>query len=311
MYHYVRDLAASDYPRIKGMELSVFREQVRELSQEYEMATLESALAFLDGAYVPRRDLCLLTFDDGLREHYTDVAPFLAEQHLSGVFFLITGSLENARVAPVHMNHFLMASMEFSKYRDLLWTKIASVDPRGVPNCDGETARKAYSWDSDEVARFKYVFNFLLDAEVRDRAVKLLFEEEIGPEAEFSAELYVTWEEARRMQQWGMTIGGHTHEHRPLSALGESALREDLKECTGLLKKHLQPQSLWPFSYPYGRRESFTPDSVAALRELGYACAFSSESGANGAGEDRFALRRVDCKRAGAGRTSRSITVNA
>ena len=39
MYHYVRDLAKSEYPRLKAMLLDDFRSQVAWLSDTYEMAT--------------------------------------------------------------------------------------------------------------------------------------------------------------------------------------------------------------------------------------------------------------------------------
>src|SRR5215472_11211452 len=89
MYHYVRDLPRTQFPRLKGILLEDFRHQVNELSSQYEMASVESALDFMTGEYRPRRDLCLLTFDDGLKEHYTDVTPILAEKRIRGVFFLI------------------------------------------------------------------------------------------------------------------------------------------------------------------------------------------------------------------------------
>src|SRR6266550_2179500 len=84
MYHYVRNLPGTRFPRIKGLLTANFRQQVARLSEHYEMATLESALAFLAGEYQPARDLCLLTFDDGLKDHYTDVLPILSEQKIQG-----------------------------------------------------------------------------------------------------------------------------------------------------------------------------------------------------------------------------------
>ena len=44
MYHYVRDLPRTPFPRIKGMLTEDFRRQVEELPRRYEMATVESAL---------------------------------------------------------------------------------------------------------------------------------------------------------------------------------------------------------------------------------------------------------------------------
>ena len=86
--------------------------------QEAGALSGEARLAFLRGEYAPPRDMVLLTFDDGLKEHYAEVMPLLAEAHVQGQFFLITSCLENGAVAPVHMNHFLMAKLEFPEYRD-------------------------------------------------------------------------------------------------------------------------------------------------------------------------------------------------
>src|SRR5690242_20363329 len=93
MYHYVRDLARTPYPRIKGMLLDDFERQVRMLASDFEMATLETALAYVAGSYQPRRPLCLLTFDDGLKEHYREVTPILNRLGIEGIFHVITGCL--------------------------------------------------------------------------------------------------------------------------------------------------------------------------------------------------------------------------
>lgn len=298
MYHYVRNLPRTVYPKLKGMLLEDFCSQVELLRASYEMATVESALAFLQGGYQPARDLCLLTFDDGLKEHYRDVTPFLAERGIQGQFFLITQCVDAGVVAPVHMNHFLMAKLQFENYRELFLDELARRRPAllEVALADRPIARATYPWDTLEVASFKYFFNFMLRPDVRDSMVQSLFTQFIGPEQEFARELYVTWEEARAMQDAGMVMGGHSHWHRPLANLEAAELLSDLHACRGLLDAHLAPQPLWPFSYPYGKKSSFNDGAVAALQRLGFACAFSTERGANEPGVERFAIRRVDCK---------------
>ena len=44
MYHYVRDLVHSRYPRIKGLQIELFREQVRFLQKHYNFVTVEQVL---------------------------------------------------------------------------------------------------------------------------------------------------------------------------------------------------------------------------------------------------------------------------
>jgi peptidoglycan/xylan/chitin deacetylase (PgdA/CDA1 family) len=298
MYHYIRDLPNTPFPRIKGMLISDFRRQLSILRERFEMATLESALDFIRGDYAPTRDLCLLTFDDGLKEHYTDVTPMLADCGVQGLFFPITWCLHERRVAPVHMNHFMMASLDFDRYRrvflDRLHERASSARP--LPEVDRAMAERTYRWDTPEVASFKYLFNFVVDSDTRDEIVKSVFDENFSDEKSFAGTLYITWEEGRAMQDAGMIIGGHSHQHKPLATLSDETLRWDLTTSTMLLFQHLRPQALWPFSYPYGKKDSFTDAATAQLRHLGFACAFSTEVGANTSGADLFTLKRLDCK---------------
>jgi peptidoglycan/xylan/chitin deacetylase (PgdA/CDA1 family) len=298
MYHYVRDFAKSPFPHLKGMPLEAFDRQLDALGALYEMATLESALAFLAGYYRPKRDLCLLTFDDGLAEHVTLVTPLLAARRIQGLFFLITSCVEEQRVAPVHMNHFLMAQLGFRSYaarfERLLAERLAG-EPR--PAIDPVLAARTYPWDAAEVAAFKYLFNFGLEFGLRDAVVGELFRAELGDESSFARALYVSWQQARYMQRAGMLLGGHTHRHQPLATLDEARLRSDLETCHELLCGRLAPQSLWPFCYPYGKQDSFDARAVQLLKRLGFCCSFSTESGPAEARSDLFAIRRLDCNR--------------
>jgi peptidoglycan/xylan/chitin deacetylase (PgdA/CDA1 family) len=297
MYHYVRDLPRTRFPRIKGMLLDNFRTQVRELVQRYEVATLESALAFLGGQYKPRRDLCLLTFDDGLKEHYSEVTSILHEHGIQGLFFIITSCLEEQRVVSVHKNHFLMASMSFEEYRRAFLDRLSELSPETDTEVAAQQASFAYRWDSPKVAKFKYLLNFRVSGIVRDQILDELFAEYLGDEREFARQLYISWEEARQMQRSGMLMGGHSHRHVALAKLDERSQHADLEKCTAFLHDRLHEQPVWPFSYPYGKpTDSFNVATERCVQELGFACAFSSEVGENRIGQESTRIRRIDPK---------------
>jgi peptidoglycan/xylan/chitin deacetylase (PgdA/CDA1 family) len=280
------------------MLLDDFRQQVRELSEHFEMASLEVCLDYLRGRYQPKRDLCLLTFDDGLKEHYREVTPILAERGIQGVFHVITACSDKQVVVPVHMNHFLMAELDFADYRKQLLGRFGVTAEEAIARVDTAQAAKTYTWDTPEVAAFKYFFNFVVDPMIRDTAVKDLFERTFGPERAFGADLYLNWNEAREMQSAGMALGGHTHMHRPLSSLTLPELEKDLKTCTHILRRELKPQDVWPFCYPYGKSDSYTPDTIAWTQLLGYNCGFTTQHGPSQPGQDLFTIPRVDCKKA-------------
>jgi peptidoglycan/xylan/chitin deacetylase (PgdA/CDA1 family) len=279
------------------MMLDEFRRQVAWLASHYEMPTLETALAFLRGTYRSANDLCIFTFDDGLKEHYTDVAPILSEYKIQGLFGVITSCVEDHIVAPVHMNHFLMAEMGFEAYRSAFMQRLQDTEPGALASAsvDSNVAQKSYPLDTQEVAIFKFLFNFSLNADVRDNIVEKLFEAYIGDQKSFARELYMSWEEIKQLQRAGMLIAGHTHWHRPLSTLTDEELNTDLCISRSLLDQNLQQQELWPFSYPYGKKNSYSGAAMRMLQQLGYTCAFNTEGGANAPGTPVFELHRIDC----------------
>jgi peptidoglycan/xylan/chitin deacetylase (PgdA/CDA1 family) len=296
MYHYVRDLPKSAFPRLKAMQVEKFRAQVEWLRREYEMATLESALAFLRGKYQPKRSLCLLTFDDGTREHFEIVAPFLAERKIQGIFAPITSSLRDRRVAAVQKNHFLMASLSFEDYAGRFRKAVSALDATMNLAAPEEIARATYRWDTPEVASFKYLLNYVVPEEIKEQAVGEIFTDHFGDEGKFCDELYFSWSEGRQMQEMGMLMAGHSHQHQALSTLSDERQQADLRTCTELLRGNMLKQEIWPFTYPYGKGHAFNNKSVELLKALEYECAFSTTVGSNAPGQDLYRIVRFDPK---------------
>ncbi|MEM9074501.1 MAG: polysaccharide deacetylase family protein [Myxococcota bacterium] len=297
MYHYVRDVAGTRFPGLKALATDAFRTQVANLKDRFEMASLESALAFLSGSYQPSRPLCLLTFDDGLDEHATTVTPVLADAEVEGVFLLPTACMAHGEVLPVHKNHCLMGNLGFEEYRRRF---LAALAARGEVTelSEDETAAalKTYRWDTPEVKAFKYLVNYRIDDAVRVAVLNELFADVLGDEAAFAKDFYVTFAQSRHMQDAGMVLGGHTHRHPVLSACTPARQHDELKTSLGILKEHLSSQPRWPFAYPFGKRTTFDGGTLALLEELGYECAFTTEVGDAPPGTSRFEIPRVDTK---------------
>lgn len=296
MYHYVRDVRETRFPDLKAVSIDDFRAKVDHLASHYEMADLESALAFLSGAYQPERQLCLLTFDDGLADHYDQVTPILVERNVQGVFFLTTGCIEDGFVLPVHMNHFLMAHLGLDDYRRKFLQTLYQLQPDVDGTVDDGRARQTYRWDEPDVATFKYLVNYHLVPEVRNQVLADLFSRVLGPEEVFASDMYLSWSQAEEMRVAGMALGGHTHTHPVLSACNGTKQQQEIESCSELLRRRLGCQTALPFAYPYGKLSTFDTTSVDLLRTNGFACAFSTEIGSARGGDDSYAIPRVDPK---------------
>ena len=121
MYHYIRDLQNSRYPQIKGLDLSLFRQQIAFFKENFHPVTIEEVIAAYDQqAELPDKAL-LLTFDDGYIDHYNAVFPILQENGIQGSFFIPGKTFTENVLLDVNKIHFILASADVTElYDDLL-----------------------------------------------------------------------------------------------------------------------------------------------------------------------------------------------
>ena len=82
MYHYVRDSAATPFPAIRALPPALFEQQLDWLQREYHLVDIDALSAAVAGRGVLPANAALLTFDDGLVDHYQVVVPILRQRGL-------------------------------------------------------------------------------------------------------------------------------------------------------------------------------------------------------------------------------------
>jgi peptidoglycan/xylan/chitin deacetylase (PgdA/CDA1 family) len=297
-YHYIDDHRRGRLTPATALPVEEFRRQLEEIARHFDIVTCDQALAFLEGRRWPPRPLCLLTFDDALREHYETVVPILRQRSIQGVFLVQTASLDG-EVADVHKTHLLQATLDPDR---LIEVVTAAAGDLGIPETAGGAtadALEAYPFDTPAVAAMKYLINFRLPPSCRSTLLANLVARHVAPEHATSRALYLTWDDARDMQRAGMVLGGHSHRHLALAAHPITGQRDDIDACASRLHAELAPQAVWPFSYPNG---SCTPQTKVLVRAAGFSCAFTTEYGVSDRSTNRFAIRRVDATEIHGGR---------
>jgi hypothetical protein len=110
MYHYVRDLARSRYPRIKGRTLEEFRGQLDYIASRFTVVTAQQVVAAICGEEPIPENAAWLTFDDGYLDHYTNVFPLLFERGWQGAFFPPSQTVLNGKLLDVNKIHFILGA---------------------------------------------------------------------------------------------------------------------------------------------------------------------------------------------------------
>jgi peptidoglycan/xylan/chitin deacetylase (PgdA/CDA1 family) len=265
MYHYVRDLPRTRYPRIKGRTIEEFEGQLDYIQKHYTVTTTRAVIEASRGGRPLPPNACLMTFDDGFLDHYTTVFPRLLARGLSGSFYPPAVVARGGRVLDVHKIHFILAVTE--DHVDLADRVIQLIDARrrdvDLPTTDALKVKhwKASRFDGPETAFIKGVLQKGLDAvEVRSGIVGSLFEERVGvDEAVFARELYLDVPQLRTMLASGMEVGGHGAEHVWLDQLGAAEQRTEIAGTRAFLADvHGRVPVDWVMCYPYGAYDEVT-----------------------------------------------------
>lgn len=297
MYHYVRPLALTRFPKIKGLDLTLFEEQLGYLTQHYSLISMEDLIDTMEArCELPPRP-ALLTFDDGYLDHYTYVFPRLVERNLQGSFFPASCATLNRTILDVNKIHFTLAS---EVDPDLLVDFIEETcreraDEYGLHDLNHyrENYKVGNFLDSASVNYVKLMLQHALPVELRTQLVDLLFRRHVASdEGSFAAELYATADQLRIMRTGGMHIGSHGDQHQWLGHLPKAEQEADIDRSLALLDVVGMSPDYRTMCYPYG---SYNADTVEAVASRGFKLALTTEIAlSNALVVQRFALPRLD-----------------
>lgn len=294
MYHYVRP--GPDGPPFEYYYLGLedFRRQLDHFQSEYELVDREVFLGAVAGRTEPPDDGVILTFDDGLVDHYEHVLPELRARGLWGLFFVPGPLGEDA--LPVHRIHTLLGTADATAIDAALRE---TVDLDDVREGYGEAFERMYAdMDSDAAtARIKETLNYLLPYD-RLPAVLSGLEERFLDYPVVTEDLYLSGEQIGALSDAGMLVGGHTVRHRVLSRLPPADQRSEIEQSLAYVEEAAGQQPVRSFAYPYGDPETFDKETVSALRAVGCDVAFTTEPRDIAAGAFETAplqLPRWDC----------------
>jgi len=299
MYHYVRDLAKTRYPEIKGLDLNKFINQLDYFDQHYTFVRMEDCIEAVYGESTEfPDDALLLTFDDGYLEHYTEVFPLLDERGIQGSFFPPVQSTLEEKVLDVNKIHFVLASTD--KTKQLL--RVLSERIQQYRNEFNLTAPEEYyeriessehPYDPHEVIIFKRVLQRELPLEAREKIISDLFEQYVGvSESVFSNKLYMNEDQLKLMIRKGMFVGGHGFSHKWLNSLGEREQIREIKLTSEFLLSIGVNERLLVMCYPYG---AFNKKTIEILEASNYQLGLTTiPELAKLTLKQRFTLPRID-----------------
>ncbi len=268
MYHYVRDANSTDHPGIVGLSAPEFEQQVEHLLRHHEPVTPEALLdCVASDACLPDNGL-MLTFDDGLIDHWDTVLPVLETHRLRAVFAPIGDPYVNRRVPFVQKNQFVRGVLGEDRLPDAFAERAEALGlgadvRRHIENAPVEDLHPG----SVKYQRYKYATNVSISTEACAKVMDALFAECVGSEEDFIREQYMTEEQIKELAARGHTIASHTMTHSPLRRLSYSEKRAEIEVSLDWLETLLGDRPRW-LDYPYGEYDAEC-ESISREVDLG------------------------------------------
>jgi peptidoglycan/xylan/chitin deacetylase (PgdA/CDA1 family) len=285
MYHYVRRIAESRYPAIKGLEREAFIRQLEHIKAAYTPVSGKDVIDAIRGKPLPD-DAVLLTFDDGYLDHYTVAFPLLMRERIPAVFFPPAKSVLHGDVLAVNKIHYILASI-------MKTSEIAAHIDAAVPDPREWRAKYAVEnrFDPAEVIYIKRMLQVGLPQPLRGQLTDRLFAQYVTTdERAFGRELYMDEDQLRCMLAAGMMVGSHGYNHDWLDSLSPPDQAADVDRSIAFLR-YLGVDD-WTMCYPYG---AWNESLLGILKARGCAAGFTTRVGvADLSKDDPLLLPRID-----------------
>jgi peptidoglycan/xylan/chitin deacetylase (PgdA/CDA1 family) len=245
-----------------------FRWQLQLLRRSFDVVSLPQLVHRLVAGTANGEEVAL-TFDDGVRNHYSVVWPMLREARVPATFFVCPGLIESGA---------------------WLWNTELRTRLSVLGGADrARIARRLDCPSSSDQAMVEWAKRLPLDRrhEIEEQARALTREFE-PTAAQVDRNAPMSWLELKRLDPALITIGSHTSTHPILTTLDREARDAEIAESRIRLEQHLG-RSVDLFCYPNGANDAVTRQSV---REV-YRAALSTRQDVVTGEADLFALPRV------------------
>ena len=296
MYHYVREIKNSNLPEIKGLEISSFKRQLDFLQNNFNFITAEDLINNLINKMPLPKSACLLTFDDGLKDHYKYVLPELMKKKITGLFFPSSKPVLENKLLDVHAIHLILAA--YKNHIDLVNDLRKISLSYGIKEEEWnmlwkKNAIKTTSRDSKEVVFIKRTFQRDIPTNKSSLIIKAILSAKFdSSEEDLAKELYLSKDDIKTLVDEKMHIGSHGHSHSWLNTQSYDDQKKEILKSLDFLNFFGVSFKKWIMCYPYG---AYNKDTTRILKDNNCVAAVIDGGGvAKINTKNRYTLQRYD-----------------
>ncbi len=297
MYHYVREFR-EDLPNFRYLDFKSFKNQLNFFGEKYGFVKKDEWLNFVEKGELPKiKGKIILTFDDGLRDHYDFVFNELKSRGLWGIFYINSFPYRKREILDVHKVHLLCSLYDGKDLLDFLTSCITESMLKNKSSYTYEGLKSIYANQINlhEITKFKKILNYFLEDQYKAKVInKLCKNFPIGLEFK---DFYLSKNQIIEMQNNEMIIGAHSKSHHLMSKLDYNVQFNEICDSFKFLESicNLIHKT---YCHPFGGKTSYNQDTISILEKESIDYSFSVESREINKQDfktNRHSLPRFDC----------------
>ena len=266
MFHYVRNIKKSKYPNLKGLEFTDFKKQIFFFKKKFNLLSNSQFIEILNSRKIPKKKSILLTFDDGYRDHFEYVFPFLKKQNVSAVFYPPIMCIKNKSVLDVNKIHFILEKEQNrDKILDLIFHYVKKILNKKPQQINIDKINLSCRYDDKKTVLIKRLLQNHLPLPYRKKIVGKIFEHVVNyNEDEFSKILYMNENNLQELYKNNFSIGCHGYNHYWWEKINKNDQEIEIKSSINYFKKVKIFDKNFSVCYPYG---SYNLQTLNLLRK--------------------------------------------
>lgn len=269
MYHRVGPVMDNYF--MLNVKPELFEKHIKSIQKT--IISLNQAVLGLKYVLFKRRSFSV-TFDDGYADNYYYAFPLLKKYNVPATIFVTTDYINTKTIPwPEHFKALLTAAGTEKELQNVF----INIDNRFSDSGPGE---------------LHLAFRRMKDQNIRNELMaKAAQKLSITLPRDKDCEMLTDWMIKEMADSGLVNIGAHTCSHPFLPLLPRDEQRKEIAESKERLEQ-LTGRKINLFAYPYGSPDSYTRETKAIVKELGFAAAFVVKPGCIKPGHDPFTLKR-------------------
>lgn len=281
-YHRITD--NPDYDDPLKVSKYTFEKQIQYLKENFKLISGDDLLEIIKKNETLQNNTCLITFDDGWRDNYTNAYPVLKKYNVPAIIFISTDFVGTNNIFWHEQLQELLNNMPINK-NDIKLNKLLIDWPDEISKSINDILKQQKSKRQLKINELISILKSFDTQAIKELIIKLSkhYNQKL-----IDKPLVLSWREIHEMSKNNISFGSHTKSHPILTQIEDDIIINELIESKLVLEKHLN-KPIHYFSYPNG---NYNQKIANIVKEAGYVAAFAMVSGVKYTKSNLFEIKR-------------------